>query len=229
MKKVKLVSITTPESSLGIKSPEELITYCARVSNPNNQKNFATTPKLLKYCIDNKHWSIFEIVDLCVEIKTSRAISPQLLRHKSFTFQEFSQRYSQAIEMEPIELREQGKTNRQSSETVVNPTIKGACYTANELANQVAKYAFSKYNELIDNGVSKETARMILPLCTQTTLYMKGSVRSWLTYLNLRLHKHTQKEHRLIAEEIRDIFVEKFPIISKVFDNFKTAYEQQFI
>lgn len=210
-------------------SPEELISYCARVSNPSNQTNFDTAPKLLKYCADNGHWSVFEMADMCVGISTSRAISAQLMRHKSFSFQEFSQRYSQSTQFEPVELRKRGKTNRQSSEEVFNPQISGAVYTGNELVKDVVSHCFAKYNELLDNGVSNETARMILPMCTQTQLYMKGSARSWLTYFNQRLHKHTQKEHRIVAEQIRDIFIQEFPLVAKAFDNFKTAYEGHII
>ena len=223
---VKLISITgaciVNDKNLLLRA-EDLIVYCARVSNPENQLNLDTAPKLLKYLILNKHWSPFEMVDMCVEIKTSRAIAQQILRHRSFSFQEFSQRYSVATNFEQIEIRKQAVDNRQSSTDVV---------ADNELNSRIGNHLIAceqLYHELIDSGVAKETARFVLPLTTQTTLYMKGSIRSWLTYLNLRLHKHTQKEHRIVAEMIRDIFIGVFPNISVVFDNFKTAYDEHFI
>lgn len=224
---VKLISVTRPVVDLN--TPEELITFCARVSNPSNQYNMETAPKLLKYCIINGHWSIFEMADMTVEIETSRAIATQILRHKSFSFQEYSQRYSKVLKFEPVELRKQGETNRQSSEEVINPLILDSGFYAKDCVKHILKTSEIAYNNFLSMGVSKETARMILPLCTSTTLYMKGNIRSWLTYFNQRLNKHTQKEHRIVAEAIRDIFIKEFPIISEAFDNFKTAYEEHFI
>jgi thymidylate synthase (FAD) len=205
MSSVKLVSITTPIVD-GLKTAEDLITYCARVSNPNNQLNTETAPKLIKYLITHSHFSPFEMVGLCVEIKTSRAIAAQILRHKSFAFQEFSGRYSKFTSIEPIEYRLQGKTNRQVGDEPyeLSPDLKEKV-DASLLASQVV------YDELIAAGVAKECARMVLPLTTSTTMYMNGTVRSWIHYLQLRSKEDTQKEHRDIAMAIKDIFVQNFP------------------
>lgn len=210
---VKLISITNPlvktEDDSRFLSPEELIVFCARVSNASNQLNIETSPKLLNFCIKNGHWSIFEQVNFSVEIKTSRAIAQQILRHRSFSFQEFSQRYSVVSDFEPMVFRLQGKTNRQTSDekAVLNAEIN---YQISLLESQTKKV----YQLLIDNNVAKECARMILPLNAQTTLYMNGTVRSWIHYLQVRCQEHTQKEHRLIAYKIKDIFVDLFPNVS---------------
>jgi thymidylate synthase (FAD) len=206
---VKLVSVTNPVID-GIHSAEELITYCARVSNPNNQFNNETAPKLLKYLITHKHWSPFEMASMTFEIKTSRAIAAQILRHRSFSFQEFSQRYSTATELEEIEWRKQGSTNRQVGDEVVN--------LFPDVAVQLAKIqqdSLLLYNNLIDSGIAKECARMVLPLNTSTTIYMNGTVRSWLHYLEIRCKNDTQKEHRVIAWDIQNIFRQTFPNISE--------------
>lgn len=198
--------ISTTKSFLS--RTEDLVAYIARVSNPDNQMNTETAPKLLKYLIKNKHWSPFEMVDMTVEIQTSRAIAAQILRHRSFSFQEFSQRYSSPTNFEPVELRRQAKNNRQSSEAVLKDD------TLNKMIAITVSLARYTYDQLIANGVSKETARMVLPLTTQTTIYMKGSLRSWIHYIELRTDPHTQKEHREIALEIKNIFTEEFPTIS---------------
>jgi thymidylate synthase (FAD) len=205
---VKLISLTQPLID-GIKTAEELIVYTARVSNPSNQLNTETGPKLINYCVKNKHWSIFEQASLCVEIKTSRAIAAQILRHKSFSFQEFSQRYAQATKLESIEWRLQGKTNRQVGDesVVLNEPIQ------NEIED-LQKWSLGLYDKLVKDGVAKECARMILPLNTETTLYMNGTVRSWLHYFEVRCDTHTQKEHRDIALAIRELFKAQFPVIS---------------
>lgn len=214
---VRLVSFTEPTSlmegdfngNFKIISPEELIVYIARVSNPSNQMNMETAPKLINYLIKHKHWSPFEFVDMTVEIVTRRSIAAQILRHKSFSFQEFSQRYSTATEIQPVELRKQGKTNRQSSEEPVPDFA---------LERDIEQhFANSKmlYDKLIKQGISRETARDILPLSTETTMYMKGSVRSWIHYLELRCSPDTQKEHRIIADGIKSIFIDNFPNISE--------------
>jgi thymidylate synthase (FAD) len=205
---VELVSITKPQIE-GLETSEDLIGYCARVSNPNNQLNTETAPKLLKYCIDHGHWSIFEQASMTVEIKTSRAIAAQILRHKSFFFQEFSQRYSEVTAIETLELRKQALKNRQSSEDVMNDTV------LNNAAKYAIDFSIKTYEKLIREGVAKECARMVLPLCTQTTLYMSGNIRSWMHYLMLRTKEDTQKEHRDIALEIQKIFSSNFPNISK--------------
>lgn len=205
---VKLISVTNPLVE-GVNNAEELIVYCARVSNPSNQLNVETSPKLIQYCIEHGHWSIFEQASMCVEIKTSRAIAAQIIRHKSFSVQEFSQRYSKSTSFEDIEFRMQGKTNRQVGDDVVD--------LSDELqANVDTALSFCKivYDKLIDNGIAKECARMILPLTTSTTLYLNGTVRSFIHYLQLRTKQDTQKEHRDIALEIQNIFKQQFPNIS---------------
>ena len=217
--RVSLVSVTGHEKY----TPEELIVYIARVSNPSNQDNMETAPKLIKYLIDNKHWSPFEMVDMTVEIVTSRAIAQQILRHRSFSFQEFSQRYSAVTEMEPIQLRRQAEKNRQSSEEEFNPEVEyygphaeGPYETdASWLVEEAIDMCKIAYDTLLAAGVAKECARMVLPLTTQTTIYMKGSVRSWVHYLQIRCDKHTQLEHRQIADAIREEFVKIFPNISE--------------
>lgn len=212
MSSVKLVSVTKPQIE-GISSAEELISYCARVSNPSNQLNVETAPKLLKYCIQHQHWSIFEQAFLTVEIKTSRAIAAQILRHRSFSFQEYSQRYSTATSFEDIEWRLQGKTNRQVGDEVVQ--LEQSLQEEVESALSSCK---DVYDKLIERGVAKECARMVLPLTTSTTIYMSGSVRSFIHYLQLRTKEDTQKEHRDIALEIQKIFINEFPNISKALE-----------
>jgi len=210
---VKLISVTEPDIE-GLRNAEDLVAYCARVSNPSNQMNSETAPKLLGFLIKHKHWSPFEMVDMTVEIKTSRAIAAQILRHRSFSFQEFSQRYSTATDFEDIEFRLQGDKNRQVGENLLDPTdLRYAdLYTSTQEAMEASTIA---YNKMIQGGIAKEVARMILPLTTQTTMYMKGSLRSWIHYLDLRTEQNTQKEHRIIADECKLIFTENFPIISE--------------
>ena len=205
---VKLVSITHPEMS-GLTTPEELISYCARVSNPSNQMNMDSSPKLLSYLIKHKHWSPFEMVDMTVEIVTRRSIAAQILRHRSFSFQEFSQRYSTATNIQQIELRKQAQTNRQSSEDVVLDS------TLLKLVENHMERGKELYDFLIENDVARETARDVLPLATETTMYMKGSIRSWIHYLDLRCENETQLEHRIIANNIKEIFITNFPNISE--------------
>jgi thymidylate synthase (FAD) len=206
--RVKLVAITKPLVGDGNMTASDFITFAARVSNPSNQMSLLTAPKLLAYCIKNGHWSIFEQASMTVEIQTSRAISAQIIRHRSFCFQEFSQRYAPSDAPEPVELRSQDRVNRQGS---------GDSFEKDWAYDVVAKsvnLAFTTYRTLLQEGVSRETARMVLPLCTQTTLYMTGNIRSWIHYLEQRCAKGTQKEHRQIAEAIRDtIFAVEFPHI----------------
>lgn len=210
---VKLISITKPDIE-GLKNAEDLVAYCARVSNPSNQMNSESAPKLLSFLIKHKHWSPFEMVDMTVEIKTSRAIAAQILRHRSFSFQEFSQRYSVATDFEDIEFRLQGDKNRQVGENLLDPTdLRYAdLYSSVKQAIEASTVA---YDKMIQGGIAKEVARMILPLTTETTMYMKGSLRSWVHYLDLRTEQNTQKEHRLIADECKNIFIQNFPIISE--------------
>jgi thymidylate synthase (FAD) len=205
---VKLVAITKPTIGDGEMTASDFITFAARVSNPGNQHNVLTSAKLLAYCIRHGHWSVFEQASMTVEIQTSRAVSAQIIRHRSFCFQEFSQRYAFATGMEPIELRTQDANNRQASGGVFEGK-----WASDIVADSVA-LAFNVYRELVTQGVSRETARMVLPLCTQTTLYMTGNIRSWIHYFEQRCSKGTQKEHRDIAIAIRDtIFAEHFKVI----------------
>ncbi len=230
---VQLVSITMPEVIVDnekvLMTPEEFIVYIARVSNPSNQMNVETAPRLINYLIKYKHWSPFEFVDMTVEIVTKRSIAAQILRHKSFSFQEFSLRYSSATSIQDIELRKQAEKNRQSSSDQFDPIIykteddnwNDETRHASEAVSEFLESSMKLYAALIDAGVAREVARDILPLATETRMYMKGSIRSWLTYLNVRLHHTTQKEHREIAIAIRDILIEKFPAISSALNNFK--------
>jgi thymidylate synthase (FAD) len=179
--------------------------------------NTETAPKLLKYLLINKHWSPFEMVDMTLEIKTSRAIAAQILRHRSFSFQEFSQRYSMVNEFEDIELRLQGEKNRQVGEKLL-PTSTEAYENVSNLIAESISLSQHCYDTMIENGVAKEVARMVLPLTTQTTMYMKGSLRSWIHYIELRAQQNTQKEHRLIAEKCKKILIKEFPIISEALE-----------
>ena len=213
---VSLVSVTKPEVK-AIKNAEDLVAFCARVSNPSNQMNLETAPKLLKFLIKHKHWSPFELVDMCVEIKTSRGIAAQILRHRSFSFQEFSQRYSEATDYEDIELRLQGSKNRQVGEDLL-PKNHPEYINLNGLLAETLSLSEHCYRTMIDNGIAKEVARMVLPLTTQTTMYMKGSLRSWIHYIELRAQENTQKEHRLIAEDCKKIFIDNFPVIAEALE-----------
>jgi thymidylate synthase (FAD) len=216
--KVELKSVTVPVQELqdkGIKTAEDFIVYCARVSNPSNQYNSETGERLISYCINHQHWSIFEQAYCTFEIVTSRAIAAQILRHRSFTFQEFSQRYSTATELEDLYFRTQGKTNRQvGDEDFPMSQHLDLVVQVNELQQKSLKV----YNNLVNSGVAKECARMVLPLNTQTTLYMSGSVRSFIHYIDLRSKEDTQREHRNIALWMKDIFKNTFPTIAKALE-----------
>ena len=214
--KVNLVSLTSPKIK-DINNQEDLVAYCARVSSPQNQTNFESAPKLLKYLIKNKHWSPFEMIDMTLEIKTSRAIAAQILRHRSFSFQEFSQRYSVANEFQDIELRLQGDKNRQVGEELISKNHP-QYDNLNRLISDALSTSQHCYDTMIDNGIAKEVARMLLPLTTETTMYMKGSLRSWVHYIDLRTEKNTQKEHRDIATECKEIFIKEFPVISEALE-----------
>tara|TARA_R110002073_G_scaffold280749_2_gene444960 strand:+ start:119 stop:754 length:636 start_codon:yes stop_codon:yes gene_type:complete len=204
---VKLVSVT-PDA-------EKNIAYCARVSNPNNQDN-QNISKLLKYCIDNNHWSIFEMAFMTLEINTSRGIAAQVLRHRSFTFQEFSQRYADAShlgeEIPVPKLRSQDHKNRQNS---IDDIDSEKLVKYNSMIRQHFAKSKALYDDMLKAGIAKECARFVLPLATPTRLYMSGSVRSWMHYIRLRSANGTQKEHMDIANRCKDIFVEQFPIISQ--------------
>ena len=209
MKKVNLVSVT-PDA-------EQTMAYIARVSNPNNQDNEKFSG-LLKYCIEHEHWSVFEQSSMTLEIETTRAIAAQILRHRSFTFQEFSQRYAKSNELGKIELpdlRRQDDKNRQNSIDDLDPFVRQKLE-----AQMITLFSSSQalFNQMIEYGVAKECARMVLPLCTPTRIYMTGSCRSWIHYINLRSSHGTQKEHMEIAEECRKVFTEQFPVVSKALD-----------
>lgn len=217
MSKVRLVAITKAAFQIKDKdlTVDELIGYIARVSNPSNQDNLDTIPKLLSYCAKNRHWSIFEQADMTVEITTSRGISQQLTRHRSFCFQEFSQRYSEAQHFEIYEARRQDSKNRQNS--IDDLPIEVVEWFDKAQSDVIVK-ANELYAEAISKNIAKESARFLLPMNTTTKLYMKGSIRSWIHYLEVRTDKSTQLEHREIAEEIKKIFIENFPEISKALD-----------
>jgi thymidylate synthase (FAD) len=187
---------------------ELLIVDMARVSNPNNQGNYETTPRLLQYLIKHKHWSPFEMASMCLRIQTERDIAAQILRHRSFSMQEFSQRYAAASMPIVPALRRQDDKNRQSSHDDLDPELKARL--TSQVAQLVGK-AYGIYEGMLAQGVAKETARRILPLCTPTTLYMHGTLRSWIHYIELRTEQGTQLEHRLIAEACKDIFCTQFP------------------
>jgi thymidylate synthase (FAD) len=212
---VKLVSITKSLVDAKDLNPEELIVYIARVSNPSNQLNSETADKLVSYLAKNKHWSPFEMVDMTVEIITSRGIAQQILRHRSFSFQEFSQRYAEVTEFEPIELRRQADKNRQSSSEKFNPDLGESDVPASRYIEEHLSNCQDLYKLLLDAGVAKECARFVLPITTQTKIYMKGSIRSWIHYLQIRCDEHTQLEHRQIAIAVLEIFKTVFPNISK--------------
>lgn len=213
--KVKLVSLTKANINNIEMSPEQLIVYTARVSNPGNQMNIETSDKLIAYLIKNKHWSPFEMADMTVEIITSRGIAQQILRHRSFSFQEFSQRYAEVTDIEPIQLRYQADKNRQSSSTELNELDQQ--YFGDKVYSLIEQ-SKNLYVEMLQAGVAKECARFILPITTQTKIYMKGSIRSWIHFLQIRTDGHTQLEHRLIAVEILNIFKENFPNIAKALE-----------
>ena len=196
-------------------SAEEMIVKMARVSAPKNQDNMDTAPRLLKYLIRNKHWSPFEMADMCVEIETTRAISPQILRHRSFSFQEFSQRYADTSELGSAvipHLRRQDLKNRQNSIDDIPVEMLGTFYRR---ISELYENSEHLYREMVSNGIAKECARSVLPLSTQTRLFMNGTLRSWIHYLDLRCSNGTQLEHQQIARAIRKIFCEQFPIIGE--------------
>lgn len=194
---------------------EELVTYMARVSAPKNQDNMETAPRLLRYLIVHKHWSPYEMANMCVEINTTRAISAQILRHRSFSFQEFSTRYADVGELGSSvipHLRRQDTKNRQNSIDDLDSEQISGYYRR---ISQLFEDAEHLYHEMVSTGVAKECARNILPLATPTKLYMNGSLRSWIHYLLLRESHGTQMEHQIIAKQIKEIFCNEFPIIGE--------------
>jgi flavin-dependent thymidylate synthase len=207
---IKLISVTpNAETTMG---------YVARVSNPNNQSN----PKvdgLLKYCIQHGHWSVFEQAHMTVEINTTRAIAAQILRHRSFTFQEFSQRYADSSTLGdtiPLpDLRSQDTKNRQNSIDDVDPFIRQKYEI---LMQHHFQEGMNLYKEMLDSGIAKECARNVLPLCVPTRMYMTGNIRNWIHYIELRSSNGTQKEHMDIATEIKQLFICQFPTIAKALE-----------
>lgn len=207
---VKLVNVS-PDA-------EKHMAYCARVSNPNNQENEKISG-LLKYCIKHQHWSIFEQAFMTLEIETNRGIAAQILRHRSFTYQEFSQRYADssllATEIPIPELRRQDTKNRQNSIDDVDPFVR------QEFQIKIQKYfeeGMKLYQDMLDADIAKECARFVLPLATPTRIYMSGSVRSWIHYIDLRSANGTQKEHMNIALACKEVFKEQFPTISEALE-----------
>lgn len=200
MSKVELVW-ATPDA-------EKLVVKMARVSNPANEDNWDTGPNLIRYLMKHKHWSPFEMVNMCVKIETERDIAAQILRHRSFSFQEFSTRYSRTQPAEMPTFRRQDTKNRQNSFDDIHPTHQQDLQIA---AGRVISDAFLLYESMLERGVAKETARRVLPLCTPTTMYVQGTVRSWMHYIQLRTLEDTQLEHRVIAEQCRKVFASCFP------------------
>lgn len=193
---------------------ERLVGYCARVSNPGNQEN-PNVAGLLRYCIKHAHWSVFEMADMCVEIRTTRAVSAQILRHRSFHFQEFSQRYAAVQRIERVRPRRQDPHNRQSSHDDLSPeTLEWFDRAQQDHFEQAQRL----YDEALQRGIAKESARFLLPMASATMLYMKGSVRDWIHYINLRTDPSTQLEHREIARSIKTIFCEQLPIVAQALD-----------
>lgn len=230
MNHVKLIGVTQPNINVSNSTfeqyepsekmtAEQLIAYCARVSNPANQGN-PDSEKLLKYLVKNKHWSPFEMVHVVMEIKTTRDIARQILRHRSFSFQEFSQRYAAVAEMsEPREFRLQDPKNRQNSIEVGDDEKIATKAVWEAMQKNVMKEVNAVYQWAIEKGIAKEQARVVLPEgLTISTMYMSGSLRSWIHYCELRMGNGTQKEHREIATECWNIIIEKFPSLTNVLE-----------
>jgi thymidylate synthase (FAD) len=197
---------------------EQLMAYVARVSNPSNQEN-EKYAGLLRYCIKHNHWSVFEQSTMTLEINTTRAIAAQILRHRSFTFQEFSQRYADSSLLRdsiPLpELRRQDDKNRQNS---IDDMDEFEVQILEKQMTTLFDSAMSLYQQMLERGVAKECARNVLPLCTPTRIYMTGSCRSWIHYINLRTANGTQKEHMQVAEEAKKIFIEQYPSVSEALE-----------
>ena len=211
---VNLIGLTKPSAITGCFTPGDLVAYTARVSNPANQSNTETAPKLLKYLMREKHWSPFEMVHITMEIKTTRDIARQILRHRSFAFQEFSQRYAVAENVGyEREARLQDSKNRQNSVEVKNPALQEDWQMQQA---KVRNAAMDAYEWALKKGIAKEQARAVLPEgLTQSTLYMAGSLRSWIHYIDLRAANGTQKEHMIIAEQCKTIVLEHFPVLEE--------------
>jgi len=216
--KVKLVSYSKPVLE-GLETPTDLVAFCARVSNPSNQMNSETAEKLIKYLIANQHWSPLEMANMCLEIETTRDIARQILRHRSFSFQEFSQRYADPtkdLAFETREARLQDPKNRQNSIEGVDPYVQAGWETVQQNA---IKSALDAYNWAIENGIAKEQARAVLPEgLTVSRMYMNGTLRSWIHYIQLRSANGTQKEHREIALECAKVIADVFPYSKELVD-----------
>ena len=217
---VKLISYTQPSNEMissCINDIQDLVSFCARVSNPSNQYNTATNNKLLKYLISNKHWSVFEMANVCLEIETTRDIARQILRHRSMNFQEFSQRYSNAVDNMSFVIREarlQDTTNRQNS---INTDDEKLQKEWEEKQQQVILAAKEAYEWAISNGIAKEQARVVLPEGnTMSRMYVNGTLRSWIHYCELRCGNGTQKEHMQVARECAKVISKIFPLIEKI-------------
>lgn len=212
---VRLIAITGGAAELTGKTAQQVLSYTARVSNPDNQLNFGTAAKLLQYCLLHDHWSVFEHAYMTLEIETSRAVAAQILRHRSFTFQEFSQRYADPTSLLPDgnlpKMRRQDSKNRQNSIDDFSTTDK--LDMEDEIRNYF-KDGLRLYKRLIDRGVSRESARFVLPLAHPTRLYMTGNARSWIHYVQLRTGNGTQLEHVMVAQAVKTIFSEQFPDIA---------------
>jgi thymidylate synthase (FAD) len=207
---VKLISVT-PDA-------EKMMAYVARVSNPNNQEN-PNYAKLLGYCIKHNHWSVFEQAFMTLELETTRGVAAQVLRHRSFTYQEFSQRYADssmlADQVPMFDLRRQDNKNRQNSIDDIDPFVK------QEFEIKIRRHfdeAMVLYQSMLDSGIAKECARFVLPLATPTRIYMSGSCRSWIHYINLRTANGTQKEHMDLAEGCKKVFIEQFPTCAEALE-----------
>jgi len=201
--KVKLVWVT-PDA-------EEKVAYMARVSNPGNQDNKETAPRLLRYLMKHKHWSPFEMVNVCMEIECTRDIARQIIRHRSFSFQEFSQRYAEALDMECSEVRLQDEQNRQNSIPTQDRELQRWW---DEMQRSLIAQARGVYGAALNNGIAKEVARKVLPeALTYSRMYMNGTLRSWMHYVDIRCDEATQKEHREVAEKCKAILTEQFPSI----------------
>ena len=217
MTEVNLIALSKPSAITDCKTAAELIAYTARVSNPTNQNNTATAPKLLRYLIKENHWSPFEMVHMTLEIKTTRDIARQMLRHRSFSFQEFSQRYAEATEWQKRDARLQDLKNRQNSMPTDDEELREMWDTVQE---KLIKNAEDAYKWALERGIAKEQARAVLPEGnTMSTLYMSGTLRSWIHYCELRRGNGTQLEHAEIADKCWDIIGVHFPDIVEALDD----------
>lgn len=219
----RLIGLTQPTIEARIPNSEGILAYCARVSNPSNQHNFDTAEKLLRYCIKNKHWSVFEMANAVVEVEAPRDITRQLLRHRSFSFQEFSQRYSDEIEFTEREFRRQDSKNRQNSVDDLDEDLK---WSVEYDVNEVGEEAYQLYKVMRDVGIAKECARVILPEgLTMSRLYVNGTLRSWLHYLEVRDDEGvTQWEHVVMARKIKEVLLPAFPTVFGLLDNKPTEF-----